>query len=239
MSMTVPTPIMSLADQLKSDEKIADLNDMSHAARAERAKIQRQLQLARDAEESSRGSTSKLARLRRAIKGSHPSTADGDSQSPSSHFGRWALVALLLQALVFFFLLRYAKLLVTNSAQRIDLFLAIHRWAASRAEHLFLTTHFDPFFPAIYSPPAPSLSPSSPSGRLWKLLTSITGATMPPPPPPPTHVLFGLLPRASIPHPILKLVDGTSNFFTAHIRSSFSFLDSDMATGGGGAWVPS
>lgn len=108
MSMTVPTPLMSLADQVRSNDKIADLNEVSKSARTERAKIQRSLQLARNSADSA--DTGKFARLQRAIRGS-PSPSRG----PKSRFRRWAFVAIILQAVIFFLLLRCVNDLTVRS----------------------------------------------------------------------------------------------------------------------------
>lgn len=208
MSVSAPAPLISLSDQARSDTKIADLNELSRTSRIQRGKIQRKLQLARHAEHHDVAVEDKLALLRDAINDTGGTRRDGKSAGANRGWGRRILTITLFFAV-----------------QAVILCLLV-RWASSRAERLFLTTYFDPFFPALYSPSPPpaSLPPLRPS-RLWDLLNSVTGQSMPPPPPPPSHVFFDLVPRSSLHPMVLKLMDRIAPLLTSPLSSLLDLED--------------
>jgi hypothetical protein len=222
ISVTAPAPITSPADQLRSDRRVADLGELSRAARVERAKLQRKLQPVRNPGDSL---GNKVSQPQSGVA-SH-GVRDGRSKSR-----RWMFAVLFIEIILFYFVLRYVSVLSQQVANLIAP--AIDRYTATRAEHLFLTTHFDPFFPLIYSPPVPTSS--SPSSQLLNLLLSITGSSPSPPPPPPAYIVFGLIPRTIVPRSLLALLDKVNSL--SNLDFAAAFRDGDLYSAGA-TWVPS
>jgi hypothetical protein len=102
MSMTAPAPITSPADQLRSDDRIADLAELSRNARVKRARLHRKLQLVRNSEDTL---GNKVSRLQSVIPGSRLGTVNGvEDRQPRSR--RWVLAMLSIEIILFYFVLR-------------------------------------------------------------------------------------------------------------------------------------
>jgi hypothetical protein len=84
---------------LKNKANVADLKDLSRVARMERAKLQRQLQLVRNGEDTL---NTKIANLRSTVQASH-----AVAKSNVRLWPRWIWAILLIEAIVFWIVLRY------------------------------------------------------------------------------------------------------------------------------------
>jgi len=220
ISVTAPAPITSPAEQLRSDERVADLGELSRVARVERARLQRKLQLVRNPGDS----------LGHKVSQPQSGVARHGVQDGRSKSRRWMFTVLFVEIILFYFVLRYVSALSQQLANLIAP--TIDRYTATRAEHLFLTTHFDPFFPVIYSPPVPTSS--SLFSRLLNLLLSIPGSS--PSPPPPVHIVFGLIPRTIVPRSLLALLDKVNSL--SNLDFAAAFRDGKLYSAGA-TWVPS
>lgn len=221
LSVTAPAPITSPAEQLRSDERVADLGELSRVARVERGRLQRKIQLVRNPGDS----------LGHKVSQPQSGVASHRVQDGRSKSRRWMFAVLFIEIILFYFVLRYVSALSQQVANLIAS--TIDRYTATRAEHLFLTTHFDPFFPVIYSPPVPTSS--LPFSQLLNLVLSITGSS-PSPPPPPAHIVFGLIPRTIVPRSLLALLDKVNSL--SNLDFAAAFRDGKLYSAGA-TWVPS
>lgn len=89
------------------------------------------------------------------------------------------------------------------------------RSTSARAEQLFISTYYDPSFPALYSaqPPYPNL-PERASATMMELFLATFSGRVPSSlslyRPPPSHIVFGLIPRSSAPDFLLTFLDWIS-----------------------------
>lgn len=92
MTISVPTPITSLSEQLANKARLIDLTSLSRTARIERAKLQRKVQLVLNGEDAL---TEKIERLREAVRTSK-ALASTTSQHAPSRWPRWVWPLLFL-----------------------------------------------------------------------------------------------------------------------------------------------
>jgi hypothetical protein len=99
MSTIAPTRMTSSTDQLKNTASITDLKDLSRIARAERAKLQRQLQLVRSGEDAL---NTEVARLRSTVQTSYGNL---NSDMPR-RWPRLVWIILIIEVFLFWIVLR-------------------------------------------------------------------------------------------------------------------------------------
>ncbi|KAF8332107.1 uncharacterized protein EI90DRAFT_925471 [Cantharellus anzutake] len=131
MSMTAPEPLRSLQEILEEKDRTIDLKEASKLARAERARLHRQLQLLRNGEESL---SQEIGRLEGVVRAATP-PPDLETVQTNRRWGKWFVMILMTQTVAIIIFVKMVSL---------------------RARYMFLTTYYDPHFPALYEPLIPT-----------------------------------------------------------------------------------